>query len=172
MNPVRIAALILVAGPVLPVVAAAQTPGTPTQCASEQYRQFDFWLGEWRVHNPRGQLQGTNRIEKIEGGCVLQEHWTGASGSTGTSFSMYDFTRGVWHQTWVSGTQLLVIEGAFAAGRMVLSGETVGQGGVVTHNRITWTPVSRDTVTQVWDTSPDGKTWNTVFNGIYTRGAP
>lgn len=169
MDQFRAILVTLAALPCAAVGTVAQTPGTPAQCATEQYRQFDFWVGEWEVHNPQGQYQGANRIEKIQGGCVLQEHWTGAGGSTGTSFSMYDFTRDVWHQTWVSGTQLLVIEGAVRDGRMVLEGETVGRGGAVTHNRITWTPVARDTVTQVWDTSPDRRTWQTVFHGVYTR---
>lgn len=169
MSFVRVTLAMVAILPFCAAGAIAQTPGTPTQCATDRYRQFDFWIGEWEVHNPQGQYQGANRIERIQGGCVLQEHWTGASGSTGTSFNIYDFTRDVWHQTWVSGTQLLVIEGGFEGGKMVLEGETYGQGGAVTHNRITWTPVSRDTVTQVWDTSPDGNTWRTVFHGVYTR---
>jgi hypothetical protein len=134
-----------------------------------KYTQFDFWIGDWEVRGPNGVLQGTNSISKIEGGCVLQELWTSAAGGTGRSLNIYDFTRDVWHQTWVSGSTLLVLEGGFVDGEMVLQGTTVGQGGAITHNRITWTPVSDTVVTQVWDTSPDGDTWTTIFNGRYTR---
>lgn len=150
---------------------AAQDPtlAPPTACAAEEYRQFDFWLGEWEVHDPDGQFQGTNRIEKIQGGCVLQEHWTGASGGTGTSFNIYDFTRDRWHQTWVSGSMLLLLDGGWRDGKMILEGTTAGRDGDVVHNRITWTPVSADVVTQVWETSTDGDAWNVVFNGRYTR---
>jgi hypothetical protein len=148
--------------------AAAQSP-TPSACAASSYHEFDFWIGDWVVHDTTGVYQGANRVEQIQGGCVLQENWTGSSGTTGTSFNIYDFTRRVWHQTWVSGPQLLTIEGNVVDGNMVLEGKTVGQGGTELFNRITWTPVAQDTVTQVWDTSNDGSSWQTVFYGVYTR---
>lgn len=153
--------------------AVAQDPepaaSAPTMCASAQYRQFDFWVGEWDVHGPDGRFQGSNTIRSIQGGCALQEFWSGAGGGTGTSLNTYDFTTGKWHQTWVSGSMLLLLDGGFHDGAMIMEGTTVGQNGRVLHNRITWTPIARDTVTQVWDTSPDGVTWTTVFNGRYTR---
>lgn len=148
---------------------ADPTPAPPTQCASEQYRQFDFWVGDWEVRGLDGRVLGTNRIEKIQGGCVLQEHWRGAGGDTGTSFNIYDFTRDVWHQTWVSGASLLVIEGGFDGTRMVLEGTTVEAAGREVMNRITWTPVSEREVTQLWETSGDGETWNVIFHGVYRR---
>ena len=148
---------------------AAQTQSAATQCGSDEYRQFDFWIGSWDVSDPQGNFQGTNTIEPIQGGCVLQEHWTSASGGTGTSFNIYDFTTKRWHQTWVSGATLLLLDGEFRDGSMVLEGTTVGQDGAKTHQRITWTPVEDGVVTQVWDQSTDGETWNTVFDGRYTR---
>ena len=152
--------------------AQEPTPSAPVACATQKYRQFDFWVGDWEVRDPNGNVLGTNSITKIEGGCVLQEMWRGATGGTGRSFSIYDFTRDKWHQTWVSGSTLLVLEGALRDGKMVLEGLTTGQNGSTVHNRITWTPVSHDVVTQVWDTSPHGTTWTTIFNGRYTRENP
>ena len=164
--------LMLMVFSTAPLWSQEPTASAPVACSTPEYRQFDFWVGDWEVHDPNGSLQGTNSITKIEGGCVLQEMWRGAGGSTGRSFNIYDFTRRVWHQTWVSGTTLLVLEGAFRNGKMVLEGITIGQGGAEVHNRITWTPVSPDVVTQVWDTSPDGRRWTTIFNGRYTRTSP
>ncbi len=92
-----------------------------------------------------------------------------ASGGKGTSFNIYDFTTKKWHQTWVSGATLLLLDGELRDGSMVLEGTTVGQDGAKTHQRITWTPVEDGVVTQVWDQSTDGETWNTVFDGRYTR---
>ena len=43
----------------------AQAP-SPQPCSTAEHRQFDFWVGDWVVHNPQGQQVGTNRIEKIE----------------------------------------------------------------------------------------------------------
>jgi hypothetical protein len=48
------------------------------------------------VTDAEGVFQGTNRIEKILGGCALQENWTGAKGVTGRSFNIYASGRGVW----------------------------------------------------------------------------
>ena len=64
---------------------------------------------------------------------------------------------------------MLTIEGRLVNGRMVLAGTTVAGNGVETMQRITWTPVAPDTVTQVWDQSSDGSTWQTIFHGVYTR---
>ena len=47
----------------------------PPACSSPEYRQFDFWLGEWDVSTPQGAPAGTNRVERILEGCALQEHW-------------------------------------------------------------------------------------------------
>lgn len=159
----------LVAAVFLGISGGARAQEAPQQCVGEKHRQFDFWLGDWEVHSPTGQYQGANRIELIEGGCVLQEHWMGAQGGTGTSFNIYDFTRDRWHQTWVSGTMLLVLEGALHDRSMVLEGETVGREGDAVHHRITWTPLGADSVRQHWEQSADGAAWRTVFDGLYTR---
>ena len=46
-------------------------------CTKAEFRQFDFWLGDWEVTLPDGKVAGTNKIESILGGCVLQESWAG-----------------------------------------------------------------------------------------------
>src|SRR5919108_895437 len=57
-------------------------------CSAPEYRQFDFWVGEWDVKTPKGTIAGTNRIERIEGGCALQENWRGTN-NTGRSINAY-----------------------------------------------------------------------------------
>lgn len=139
-------------------------------CADLSYRQFDFWLGEWNVNNTAGKLIGHDRIVKGFGGCVLQESWTSVEGGTGGSFSMYDASRKVWHQTWVdsSGT-LVVLEGGLKDGRMVLTGTQVGHDGKPEATRMTWT-VEKGKIRQLWEASPDGgKSWNTIFEAIYSK---
>ena len=37
-------------------------------CSGAEYRQFDFWLGEWEVESG-GKRAGTNRITRVQGGC-------------------------------------------------------------------------------------------------------
>src|ERR1700747_1809523 len=52
----------------------------PPSCATSEHRQFDFWQGDWDVRDPGDKIVGRNRIVAIQGGCALQENWTGASG--------------------------------------------------------------------------------------------
>ena len=145
-------------------------PAQPAPCSAPEYRQFDFWLGDWDVTNPAGKAAGHNHITSEYGGCVLQEHWTGAGGSVGSSFNIYDPVRKVWHQTWVdnAGT-LLEIEGGLKDGSMVMSGEQLQPDGKKLLNRITWTPKDGK-VRQFWETSADGgKTWQVSFDGLYAK---
>jgi len=149
----------------------AQAADAPRPCAAPQHRQFDFWIGEWDVRTPDGKTAGTNRITGILGGCGLQENWTGAGGTVGTSLNIYDAARALWHQTWIDSTgSLLLLDGAFRDGRMVLSGTTRSAKGGTTTDRITWEPLAGGDVRQLWEQSSDGgASWTVAFDGRYTR---
>jgi hypothetical protein len=139
-------------------------------CAAPEHRQFDFWIGEWEVTTPDGAPAGRNRIERILGGCALRESWTGAKGGSGNSYNAYDRQNGKWHQTWVdNGGLVLRLDGAFAGGKMVLSGETRDSSGTPVENRITWQETAPGAVRQLWETSRDGRTWSVVFDGRYRK---
>lgn len=133
-------------------------------------RQFDFWVGEWSVTNPAGQPAGSSKIESIAGGAGLLENWTGAGGYTGKSLNSWNAARKQWQQFWVgSDGGVLELNGGFADGRMVLTGEHDVRG-VHRIERITWTPNSDGTVRQLWEQSTDGgKTWTTAFDGLYRK---
>ncbi len=142
-------------------------------CASPEHHQFDFWIGDWEVHNAEGKFQGTNNITTLYGGCILQEHWQGTGGYVGTSFSLYDAPRGVWHQTWVDGEAgLLVIEGGLDGKDMVLRGRRPSDKdpSVEVLHEVRWTPLDDGRVRQHWRASKDGgKTWATLFDGYYSK---
>ena len=122
----RLSIAALACGAAAPALSQAQPPAAPGPCAAPEHRQFDFWLGDWEVRTPEGKLAGHNTITRTLGGCVLQENWRGARGHQGTSYNIYDASRRRWHQTWVDDEGLLLeLDGAYADGRMVLSGETV-----------------------------------------------
>jgi len=158
---VRLAAAALVL-----LLAAAAADAADKPCSAPEHRQFDFWIGEWRVTTPDGKHAGDNRIEKILDGCALHENWRGASGGQGFSYNAYDEHRKVWHQTWVDKQgNLLLLEGALRTGQMVLEGT---QGGTL--HRIAWEPRKDGTVRQLWESSADqGRTWKTEFDGLYRR---
>lgn len=171
--------LVLILALLLPAALAAQeleepsAPSSPLRCDTAEHHQFDFWLGDWNV-SADGLPAGTNSVQSIQGGCVLQEHWKGSGigGISGTSFNIYDREGGAWHQTWVdaSGT-LLQLDGGLIDGVMVLTGKRPAPGGAgVTLHRISWTPNPDGTVRQLWEASQDdGDSWNVIFDGLYTR---
>lgn len=162
---------VALAGGILPAQRAGPAPTPPpAPCRATEYRQFDFWVGDWDVHTPDGKPAGSNRIERILGGCALRETWKGASGMSGTSLNSWDPGTQRWHQTWVGGDGVLLkLEGGLRAGKMVLLGETVSAIGDRSLQRITWSSRAGGRVRQFWEQSVDaGKTWTIAFEGIYS----
>jgi hypothetical protein len=157
--------LVAAASGAIPASAVAVGP-----CDAAEFRQFDFWLGDWEVRTPDGQLAGRNRIESAQGGCVLHERYATERGYAGESFNIYDSTRKVWHQTWVDNTGLLLLlDGGLRDGSMVLEGPGVGGEGRAVRHRITWTPQSDGRVRQLWETTDAAGRWATAFDGMYAR---
>lgn len=151
-------------------ISSANAEDAPPACSAPAYRQFDFWIGEWRVTLADGTLAGTNRITSLLGGCALQENWTGVTLLTGQSLNAYDSVRGVWRQNWVdSSGSSLVLEGGWNGTAMVLEGATVGEKST-THHRISWTPIDPRQVRQIWATREgESGEWAVVFDGLYTK---
>lgn len=166
-------ALLLAAG----VAAADDAPQKPPEkaCSSPEHRQFDFWVGDWKVYDlaDKNKFAGTNHIKLLFNNCVLQENWQSVGGDyAGSSYNIYDAPAGKWHQTWVdSSGSLLDLEGGLKEGSMVLSGTRPARdgSGQVMH-RITWTPNPDGTVRQHWEYSKDaGGSWKTLFDGEYRK---
>ncbi len=158
--------------PMLLIFGAAPLRAQATKpCeAKPEYRQFDFWVGEWEV-TVQGQPAGTNRVELILDKCVLLENWTGSKGGVGKSFNIYNAAADRWQQTWVdNGGNVLEFTGAFRDGAMRLQAETPGRNGGKTLMRMTFFPLSEDRIRQLWESSTDGgKTWRATFDGLYSR---
>jgi hypothetical protein len=154
------------------LVGAAIAGAQAGSCEAEDYRHFDFWIGDWTVEGANGQIVGENKIELILDGCALQENWHGSDGSAGRSFNMFYQLDGKWHQSWVdkNGGRLDLAGGLDKKGRMVLSGKMPSQQGGTTLHEISWTPASDGSVVQHWRASRDrGKTWADLFVGTYRK---
>ena len=159
-----------------PAVRAQSPSPSPSPsvspCLAPEYRQFDFWVGDWDVLDPAGNVVGTNKVTREYDGCVVQEHWEarGPQKQVGSSFNTYNPGTRQWHQTWVdtSGT-LLSIEGQLVDGSMRLQGQTTGSDGTVTLHRITWTPNADGSVRQLWESTDAKGEWSVAFDGKYTR---
>lgn len=147
----------------------AATSPPPPACTAPEFRQFDFWLGKWQVLNPsNGKISGTSEISRSSGGCVIQEQWKAAGGTTGMSINYYEPASRKWHQDWVGGDgTILHLQGELSGNAMVLTGESKTAKGV-SLNRITWTPLEGGKVKQEWAASSDnGREWKVSFVGIY-----
>jgi hypothetical protein len=157
---------------VLLQTAAAGAAAPASACAAPEFRQFDFWVGEWEVRSAQGQLLGHNRITSILSGCALQEEWTSADGKVrGVSHNAFDPNDGRWHQAWIdTAPSRLDLVGGIVDGRMVLEQRGRGRGGKALVQRVAWTPLPDGRVRQLWETSADdGRSWKTVFDGYYSR---
>lgn len=147
---------------------AATVPPRPAACETQEFRQFDFWLGKWTVRNPAGKEVGQSEISRAAEGCAIREHWKSGSGTEGVSINYYDASERRWHQDWVGGDgTILHLRGGKEGEAMTMSSDTPsGQGAVI--NRITWTPLPDKKVKQEWATSADGgQSWQTAFVGLY-----
>jgi len=140
-------------------------------CRTPEYRQFDFWVGDWEVQDPAGQVVGHNLVTLEQSACLLVEHWTGAGGAeTGTSFNYYDIRDSKWHQLYLDNSGNA---GAFPA----MAGNLMGQKMVLitdeTKNpvyRWTWYTLAPGRVRQMGEQSSDRqKTWQVSWDAVYVK---
>lgn len=143
-----------------------------------RYRAFDFWIGTWDVRPagaPDAGPASENVITLEYEGCVIMEHWTSIGGGTGSSFNIFDASRGIWVQTWVdSGGGLHEYRGnPDAEGNMIFGeGETPGGPGEPARvpTRLSFFRLGPDRVRQFSESSLDGgTTWTPNYDLIYTR---
>lgn len=137
--------------------------------AKPEFRQFDFWIGEWAPKNVQGVTVGSSSIQLILGSCVIFENWE-TPVSAGKSFNVFDTRDGKWHQTWVDGKGLIThYVGGLVDGKMVLTNESV-VSGKKTLAKMTFSKLDDGNVRQHGESSTDdGKTWATTFDFIYVR---
>lgn len=185
--------MILIAALFAGLQAAQAAPPAPKpfDCSAAEYRQFDFWVGEWDVRpNPETMKPAAgspppdpnrqppiNIITKIQGGCAIHENWNDRTGGTGESYNVYDRVTQQWHQTWVSNNGgLHFYRGGLKNGSMVYVGEvplgpTMRVQGRRTV-RVTFTPTGPDTMRQSAEALNSDGTWTLSYDFLYTRRAP
>jgi hypothetical protein len=120
---------------------------------------------------PNAPVIGTNRIELILEQCLLVENWTATGGGSGKSMNFWDTNRRQWRQIWMAdGGGSLDYAGEFRDGAMRFEGWTLGTNGARLLQRLTFFPIHRDTVRQLFESSSDsGRTWQSGFDGRYVR---
>lgn len=171
---IAMCALVLVAGNHTLTGRALSQQLPTTFCSTPEFHQFDFWIGDWdafsvdKPSKPEARL----RVERILGGCVLREDYQGVDGHKGQSFSIYDASKGSWHQTWVTNRgELLLLDGSFRNNEMVLSGADL-EHGKIRKIRGVWKP-ERDGVRETAVRSVDGgRSWEPWFDLIFRPHHP
>ena len=171
-----------------PQPAAPTTQPKPFDCSAAEYRQFDFWIGEWDVvNNPAtvpantpppapGRKPASNVVERAHNGCVLIENWDDRVGGTGQSFNIFDRVTRRWHQTWVdSNGGLHNYWGELKDGNMVLTGEVPLPPAARVQGRrtirVSFMPMGPDKVRQFSEALNSDGTWSVNYDLIYTRRA-
>jgi tetratricopeptide (TPR) repeat protein len=137
-----------------------------------EYRQFDFWVGDWNVvRTADGAVAGRSHVELVLNQCVIFENWTDAHGGAGKSFNIYNAATGRWHQTWVSAFGVRKdFDGGYRDGAMRLQTHPDSSRAI---ERITWYDFAPDSVRQVGEASSDGGgSWTPQYDLMYHRVPP
>ena len=165
------ALLAIAASPAL----AAEAP-TPSNCNAPEYRQLDFWVGDWDAKWAPSEGDtgiGSNHITRSYEGCVIEEHFDGhpAQHLMGHSVSMYVAPTKMWRQTWVDneGGYIDLSGGPQPNGDFVLTTPVRPNGKI---SRMIFTDIKPDSFTWRWQSSADGKAWADSWVIEYTRKKP
>ncbi|MEO5947804.1 MAG: hypothetical protein ABIP79_13380 [Chitinophagaceae bacterium] len=146
-------------------------------CSKPEFRQFDFWVGEWEAFATNGNKSGDSKISIILDSCVVLEEWTGMPNQgftfTGKSFNSYNAATRQWQQTWSdnTGNTTEFLRGEGGNGKVIYYADKVtGAKGKLFMRRLTFTKLSNDKVRQFGEKSDDeGKTWVTEYDLEYRR---
>lgn len=159
---------------VIPAAASAAA-GTPasTRCSAMEYRQFDFWIGDWdtfEMDARNGPSIAHAQISPIVDGCALHERYEQSDGLVGDSILSFDPVRRQWQQTWVTNRgSNMVLWGELRDGALVLEGEVHLHDGATILQRITWR-TEGDAVRETAVLSRDGGGhWEPAFDVLFRK---
>jgi hypothetical protein len=152
--------------------AAAATFISP-HCTAAEYRQLDFWIGDWDTFEsnaPGGPSVARARVEPIAQGCAIHELYEQGDGLIGDSILSYDPVRKHWQQTWVTNRgSIMVIVGNFKNGALVLEGEVHLKDGTSVMQRITWQSQDKGVRESAVLSKDGGKTWEPAFDVLFLK---
>jgi hypothetical protein len=174
VGPVPLAAALVIVAACSDAASRGNTAPSK-QCSSAAYHQFDFFAGDWDTYDVRApnKVVAHNTVTHMLGGCAIREVYEKNDGFVGESFSAYDASRGVWHQTWITNRgELLLLDGGLRGDSMVLTGTEKVSNVASSLVRGIWyregTAV-RETADRSRDT---GRTWEPWFDIVFRPHAP
>jgi hypothetical protein len=147
-------------------------------CSRAEYRQLDFWLGEWEAFGKNGAKAGDSKISLILDSCIILEEWTSASVNqgiryAGKSFNTYNALTRQWQQTWVDnvGGSTEYLKGGFDNDHIVFTSIPfkVTKDSLAVR-RLTFFNMGPDKVRQFGEISRNnGVNWQTEYDLEYRR---
>lgn len=147
-------------------------------CSRPEFRQFDFWIGEWDVYGKNGQKAGSSKISLILDSCIILEEWTSANKSmgilyAGKSFNKYNPSTDQWQQTWVDnvGGSTEFLKGHYDNKKMIFeTNPFIFLKDTMAIRKLTFYDLDPDKVRQHGEISKDkGVTWVTEYDLEYRR---
>ncbi len=156
------------------VALSKQVQHNAAPCEDAEFRQFDFWIGDWDVVSAAdGTHQGSSHIAKEMGGCVIWENWTSAGGPYfGKSYNTWNVSLKRWEQYWVDNAAgVIFFHGGIKDGVMDYWTDDVPQptGGTLLRH-LQFFNLGADKVRQFSQGSNDGgKTWHVEYDFVYTK---
>ena len=165
-----LAVITLIPG-MLAVASAAAETTSPTRCGAVEYRQLDFWIGDWdtfEMEDLNGSSIARAWIRPIVDGCALHERYEQSDGLVGDSILSFDPVRRQWQQTWITNRgSNMVLWGEMRDAALVLEGEVHLHDGATVVQRITWRREG-DAVRETAVLSRDsGQHWAPAFDVVF-----
>jgi hypothetical protein len=153
-------------------------PAQKLPCSSPEFRQFDFWIGEWDVFGKTGQKAGDSKISLILDSCIILEEWSSANVQkglryAGKSFNTWNASAKQWQQTWVDnvGNTTAFIKGTFENNKIIFyTAPFQFSKDTTAARRLTFFDLGKDKVRQLGEITKDnGTTWATEYDLEYRR---
>jgi hypothetical protein len=144
----------------------------PAGCNVPEYRQLDFWLGDWDTFEPGDSTTSVARahVDLIAAGCAIHELYEQTDGLIGDSILSFDPVRKLWQQTWVTNHgSLMVIAGRFNDGVLTLEGTNHYSNGKSPLQRITWKAEGSGVRESSVISKDGGKTWEPAFDVLFQK---
>lgn len=147
-------------------------------CSRPEYRQFDFWIGEWEAFGKNGQKAGDSKISLILDSCIILEEWTSASVNqgiryAGKSFNTWNTDTKQWQQTWVDnvGGTNEYLQGKFEDNKIIYTSSPFPVSkDTMAIRKMTFTNLSPEKLRQHGEISKNnGISWTTEYELEYRR---
>ena len=151
---------------------------TAKPCTGDNYRQFDFWIGEWDVYGINGNKAGDSKISLILDSCIILEEWVsvtkpGVFTYKGKSFNTYNSQAKQWQQLWVDNTggSTHYLYGSYSEGKIVFQTSLPSSANESLQiDRLSFFALDTNRVRQLGEQSKDNaKSWVTKYDLEYRR---